>query len=317
MLCVTFSPCFHGKGDFLCAGISAIIHFITRKVDIDSAAGHTNKQKFIRTAEKYSQGLAFHDVTSCTKQLGDVLVGKWTIGTLYRMFIPEVLEALSKVIYLDCDVVVNLDLQELWAIDMEGKSIAGAFDEIHEHTNLTPARKLQLRFSGIKPDEYINAGVTVMDLQRIRERGQFSQIASEWLIHHQHLPLFPDQDALNAIFAGDIKFIDAKFNVYDLEQDLSGCIVHMWRGKPWAGLSGAQHERLYWRMFTRSAWGEGLTPDELIDTLCKAALSYKFNHKHGSQCLKRLIKGRKTWLTKKCQPIVILCNEAYHRIFSR
>ena len=283
----------------------------------DDTLTDTNRQKFIRTAEKYSQGSAFHYVTSCTKQFGDILVGKWTIGTLYRMFILEVLEALSKVIYLDCDVVVNLDLQELWAIDMEGKSIAGAFDEICGAAYLSPARKLQLRFLGLKPDEYINAGVTFMDLQRIRERGQFSQIASEWLIHHQHLPLFPDQDALNAIFAGDIKFIDDKFNVYDLAQDLSGCIVHMWRGKPWAGFSGAPHERLYWRMFMRSAWGEGLTLDELIDILSKAALNYKFTHKRGRQSLKSLIDGRKRWLQKKYQPVVILCKEAYHRLFSR
>ena len=67
----------------------------------------------------------------------------------------------------------------------------------------------------------------------------------------------------------------------------------------------------------RSAWGEGLTLDELIDILSKAALNYKFTHKRGRQSLKSLIDGRKRWLQKKYQPVVILCKEAYHRLFSR
>ena len=136
----------------------------------DDTLTDINRQKFICTAEKYSQGLAFHDVTIHKEQLANILVNKWTVGALYRMFIPEVLDSLSKVIYLDCDIIVNLDLQELWAIDMGGKSIAGAFDEVHEQAKLYLARKLQLRFSGIKPADYINSGVVVMDLQRIRER---------------------------------------------------------------------------------------------------------------------------------------------------
>ncbi|MBQ8692167.1 MAG: hypothetical protein IJ520_03390, partial [Synergistaceae bacterium] len=57
------------------------------------------------------------------KIVGDVKARaeqKLTAGALYRLFMPEVLSGLDKVIYLDCDIVVNMDIAELWDIDLGG-----------------------------------------------------------------------------------------------------------------------------------------------------------------------------------------------------
>ena len=87
------------------------------------------------------------------------------------------------------------------------------------------------------------------------------------------IDIFPDQDAINSIFAGDIKYIDAKFNIYDITQDLSGCVIHMYRIKPWKVFTGAAHEKLYWNIFLATEWGRDITHSELIDILAdKAAL---------------------------------------------
>ena len=49
------------------------------------------------------------------------------MGCLFRLLIPDLLEC-PKVIYFDCDVLVNLDIRELWDIDLEGNCIGGVRD---------------------------------------------------------------------------------------------------------------------------------------------------------------------------------------------
>ena len=186
------------------------------------------------------------------------------------MFIPEALPALDKIIYIDCDIIVNLDINELWSIDLENKSIAGVLDRVHSQKFLSEL-SLHVEFLGCNRTQYINSGVTVMNLKKIRERGDFSKIILEWLMYYRHMPLFPDQDAINSVFESDKKFIDPRFNVYDLlnkDLDLSHCIMHMYAvPKPWKVFTGAAHEKLYWNTFLAAEWGRDITHSELIDIL--------------------------------------------------
>ncbi|MBQ7219801.1 MAG: hypothetical protein IJS28_02360, partial [Synergistaceae bacterium] len=98
----------------------------------DDTLSQDNRAKFIRTAEKYSQTVEFIDITK-HKALIDAklseMCGKYTIGTLFRMFMPDELSKLDKVIYFDIDLMISLDIKELWDVDFEGKSIAGVHDE--------------------------------------------------------------------------------------------------------------------------------------------------------------------------------------------
>ena len=286
----------------------------------DDTLTQDNRHKFIRTAEKYSQGLELHDVTEYVRRLGDKLAKiseQWTIGTLYRMFIPEVLTSLDKVIYLDCDIVVNLDIHELWDVDMEGKSLVGVLDEAAYWVKPFSARYINIRLTGARYQSYINAGVTVMNLRKIRECGNFFDMSYEWLLKHSHLPLYPDQDALNSMFLGDIKFASAKFNVHDMEQNLSDCIMHMYSHKPWSGLLGKKHERIYWKMYLRSAWGENLTREEIIDKLGDTANSVTLTQFLRKLCHKRGIHPDKFLEMRLFRPVTILyrlIKDAYYRM---
>ena len=46
-----------------------------------------------------------------------------TVAAYGRLYIPEVLEGVSKVLYLDCDIIVTRDLSELWEIPFEGHAL--------------------------------------------------------------------------------------------------------------------------------------------------------------------------------------------------
>ena len=89
----------------------------------DDTLTQDNRQKFIRTAEKYSQTVNFIDITKYKALISsrlEEMSGQYTIGTLFRMFMPDELPALDKVIYFDIDLMISLDIKELWDIDLEG-----------------------------------------------------------------------------------------------------------------------------------------------------------------------------------------------------
>lgn len=92
-------------------------------------------------------------------------------------------EMQSKVLYLDVDTVVDQNIEELFELDMEGKSVAGV-PEMQEANH-------------IKMDGYINSGVLLMNLDNIRESGEGDRLLE--MINGDKRYQWPDQDVLNIV----------------------------------------------------------------------------------------------------------------------
>lgn len=120
-----------------------------------------------------------------------------------RIFIPEILpESEERVLYLDCDMVVQQDIAPLWESDL-GDKVIGAVGNPYfvRHDDL-----------GMPPDaDYFNAGVLLMDLRRWREQGATARLISFIERHHAHLYAH-DQDALNAVFLNQFAALAAHWN---------------------------------------------------------------------------------------------------------
>lgn len=264
----------------------------------DDTLTEDNRSKFIRTAEKFSQELQFHDITGRRDILDGIppeVFRDFTIGATFRAFVPELLADLDKVIYLDCDVIVNLDIKELWNIDLHGKSLAGVRDVL-AYVSPWSLNGSYVRLSGCRNDSYINSGVLVMNLTKIRKLGKFSAIFTAWLLRNAHLYTWGDQSALNAIFRDDIELIDPRFNFWKLNTDISGCIFHMCcgSGKAWTQFTGEEHQRLYWEIHLRTEWGKDMTPLEMLNTisgLVRSPECRQHYHTRAGMCVKRVLRS--------------------------
>lgn len=292
---------------------NVIIHLLH-----DDTLTEDNRKKFVRTAEKYNQTIELHDITEYAKKLDDKIItlsGNFTVGTLFRLFIPSIMPSLKKIIYLDCDVLVNLDINELWSIDTEDNAIIG----VHDHGTYydspksfyNTAAKLALGDCRL----YINAGVLVMNLQKIRTYENFLDVSINWIINNSHIAFFTDQDAINVVFKNDIKYIDERFNMTDPKyDDISNCIVHMYKiSKPWEEFTNAPHHVLYWDMYLRSAWGENVTPHELIEKLSIISGTMKHSSK---QCLRRVVAAiwKRITFREKRKIIKLILTDIFHKI---
>ena len=115
-------------------------------------------------------------------------------ATFYRLQLPELLKEVEKCIYLDVDVVVKKDLKEFFDIELGDNYIAGVKAAGYYY----PEEKKTATISLLeidKLDQYINAGVLLINLKKMRE-DKLTETFEKLLEKN-----FPsqDQDILNAI----------------------------------------------------------------------------------------------------------------------
>jgi lipopolysaccharide biosynthesis glycosyltransferase len=125
-----------------------------------------------------------------------------------RLLLPELLPSTEKIIYLDADIIVLDDLEELYNMDLSRKAFA-AFPE-GQFLNQSGFASTRLDFIHIynyfKRDfdidltkrNYCNSGVLSMNLNFFRENN-FVEESLRFLHKYKDVTDYPDQDALNAL----------------------------------------------------------------------------------------------------------------------
>jgi lipopolysaccharide biosynthesis glycosyltransferase len=157
--------------------------------------------------------------------------------TYARFLIPRIFpDTISKVLYLDSDILVFDDLQALWATDLEGHVLGAALDGLDAQL-----KSQTVRLPVPRVRDYFNAGVLLIDLHQWR-KAHIVETALEYLKRCPGSP-YSDQDALNVACDGLWKRLDSRWNylAYNEEFDVSELageykpgIVHFttWN-KPW------------------------------------------------------------------------------------
>lgn len=121
-----------------------------------------------------------------------------------RLLLPTMLPDLDKVIYLDCDLVVNSDLKELWDFDVNGVAVAMAPDHLYKDT--TTLERLKMTNG-----EYLNSGVIVMNLEYWRKHNVQNRVLAFIEENGKQLIYF-DQDALNVTLQNERRKLPIKYD---------------------------------------------------------------------------------------------------------
>ena len=185
------------------------------------------------TAECFS--IDFMDISNEIESIKSNLknVYHFSLVTYYRMFIASLFPQYDKVLYLDCDLVVTGDISELYHTEL-GENILGAAPE--EFVQNTPEFRLYAeRALGVDPDQYVNAGVLVMNLAAYRANCVEERFL-EMITRFDFDLLDPDQAYLNYLCYGKIHILPNGWNKEPMAIPLEGKknIVHyaLYK-KPW------------------------------------------------------------------------------------
>lgn len=219
---------------------------------------HLQEQFYLHILEEFvsdTVSIRFIDIHKWTEDIefGISNNNKLNETTYFRLLIPFILSTdYHKAIYLDCDMVVQTDLRELFSIQLKHHYVAAVQDITGLAEYYAPSNsKRQYRdkmFPNIFPQDYFNAGLLLIDLDSFRQNISFSFIREmmEQTCWNQY-----DQDILNFICAGKTLMLPLEWNViadFGLNQylpdtirkhakiaELSPKIIHYGGGnrKPW------------------------------------------------------------------------------------
>ena len=178
----------------------------------------------------------------------------FTLTIYFRLFIPAMFHQYDKGIYIDSDVVVADDLSKLFDTDL-GDHFIGACNDL-SIADIPPLVAYTENAIGVKKEEYINSGVLLMNLKKMREcnfEGHFLTLLNTY--HFDSIA--PDQDYINAICNGKIHYLDQAWDAMpnDAKPPLAHpCIIHYnLFSKPWC-YDGIQYSEEFWQYAAESGY---------------------------------------------------------------
>ena len=166
-------------------------------------------------ADKENICLRFLNIGRYSKPFEKMFLrGHFAVETYFRLLMPEILKKYSKALYMDSDLVMNADPGELYNTDVSGYLLAACHDSDTAglYNGYEPNKKnymdhiLKIK----KPYEYFQAGVILFNLAEFRKRYKTKELLQFAASNKWELL---DQDVLNYIAQGSVKYVDTAWNV--------------------------------------------------------------------------------------------------------
>lgn len=196
--------------------------------------------------------------------------GRFPKTIFRRLFLDAVLpETYERIVYLDADTkIARAGLSRLTTLDFGDKPFAAALDMIYllqfREDALGRRFEKHRRALGLEAaTPYCNSGLLAFDRKYWREHRVTARVI-ETLQNNPDRFAFPEQDALNHLFAGEFAFLSPRYNfmgdffLLDLETKFEPIVLHFvnapkpWSFSQWRG--EARFARDYQQWFAASPW---------------------------------------------------------------
>lgn len=174
---------------------------------IDRDLNESNKKQFTQLAKYYHVQITYILVNK--KDFEEFPLHPeqhFTTATYYRLAAELLLpQNIEKVIYLDCDMVVNSSLLPLWRTNIEKYSVAVVDDMCigltsnYERLKYSPSLK------------YFNAGMLLINLHYWRKNNLFQKF-KQYATKYSDRLLWNDQDLLNAVLLENKLHVGIEWN---------------------------------------------------------------------------------------------------------
>lgn len=251
---------------------------------ISHALSKTAQQQICKHVASYGQQVVFYDINdTLMKGMSVDSSSHISIATYYRLFIAKVLPtSIHKLLYLDCDLVVDGNISTLWDIDITQYAVAAVEDmwsgkaENYERLNYSPQHT------------YFNAGVLVINLDKWREMD-FAEKSIGYVASNQEKLVFYDQDVLNALLHDQKKLLPFRWNVQDgllrrhrrirpemiaqVKEEIKHPVIIHYTGhrKPWMHICLNPFRDLFFKYVDMTDW-KGFRPQIPFSWKCKTAV---------------------------------------------
>ena len=213
-------------------------------------------QQMIFRMQKKGIKITFDDVSAYLRSIRSQMPIRdyYSKTTYYRLFIAEMFPGLEKAVYIDSDTVVQGDLAELYAYDLEDWDLGACHEQamVQENVYGTYVEKCL----GIDRNAYFNAGVLLINCKRFRQKRVLYTFAR--MLGEYDFRVTQDEDYLNVICKDHVRFLPQIWNteifgeIKDAKEECK--ILHyIMTSKPWH-YENCRWGDVFWHYAAKTEW---------------------------------------------------------------
>lgn len=284
-------------GTSMCSVFANTREWVTVHILHDNSLSDDNRKNLMKLVRSYGQQLIFHNFEKNYKQRIEDLeqYNKWMEGYIkpgfsraawFRLLIGEDLQDVERLIYLDADTIVNLDIKELWEEETGESGLAAVPDTVVQDGHVSYLVK-----KGLCPEErYFNSGVLLIDMAVFSKADRLLERGAAFLKEHELID-YPDQDILNYFCGEGCNILPDKYNTlvnWELghKKNMVEPRIYHYAGKQYAFNYGNNYHRLLLDTFARTPWCNS-------DFLCRLSHSIQQNARSKLLIYANLTAGKK------------------------
>lgn len=241
---------------YLAVALKSLIYNSSKKYNYKAIILHqdVNENNIRRIENLKTNGfdIEFVPMKNCLESITDRMSNRlradyFTLTIYFRLFIPAMFPEYDKGIYLDSDIVVPGDISELYEISLNDNLIGASVD--YSIQNIPEFARYTEKGVGVIVSKYINSGVLLMNLKKLREVSIDTRFLE--LLNTYHFDtIAPDQDYLNALCYGKIEYIPGTWDTMPAEGyatlENPKLIHYNLFAKPWC-YDNIQYENYFWK----------------------------------------------------------------------
>lgn len=173
---------------------------------VDNHISEDNLSKLKQVVEGFCNStINFIQFDSYAKELQLDMPWPISMSAYARLFAAEMLpKDIDRVLYLDCDMIINHDLSDLWNSDLRGNCIGAVQDQVRS--------VIKENVGLCSTDKYFNSGLLLVDLKRWRKLN-IGQQALDFIKLHEGRITHHDQGVLNGLLYKEWLRLPLRYNV--------------------------------------------------------------------------------------------------------
>lgn len=281
----------------MCSVFQHTNEWVTVHLLHDQSLSDDNRRNLMKLVRTYGHQIVFLDIEKPFKERLKALAefNKWMDGKIkqgvslaiwYRLLMGEIIEGVDRIIYLDADTVVNLDIKELWEEETGESGLAAVPDIIIQEGHIS-----HLVNKGLYPEKkYFNSGVLLFDMTRFGKQEGLLESGAEFLKRHDLID-YPDQDILNYFFGGKTNLLDEKYNTLvsrelGRKRNVLEPRIYHYANRQYAFDYGNNYHRLFLDTFAVTPWCNA-------DFFCRLSHNIQQNSRSKLLVFANLVAGKK------------------------
>lgn len=181
---------------------SIAIHLLSDNISVEK------KKILSQIVNLYRQSLTFYEMDKNLFKYFPLRVKDHiSIAAYYRLKLSDILpKNISRILYLDCDMIVVGKLRPLWETDMRDMAVGAVMDVL----SFMPETFVRLSLS--PGNKYFNSGLLLINLDYWRKEDVFEK-ALRITEEKMDVLLWHDQDILNILFHDCWKSLPYRWNI--------------------------------------------------------------------------------------------------------